>query len=157
MLALGFDVPDALAGSVWTAVRDGDDVARALFDGHYSRSHYRDNRHPRLFVGPGEKTVLLTADLSALFVWRRFHDASGQQGVNCAVFRRLPTCSIQASALILDAERWAARRWPGQRLYTYVDAHKVQSPNPGYCFKQAGWQFCGITQRHQLHILAKLP
>jgi hypothetical protein len=134
-------------------VKDGDATARAIFDRHYSRIRYRDGRDPVLFVGPGEKLVLLTPDALALFVWRKFIDDSGQKGVNCAVFRNEgPALS---SGLILEAERWADERWPGERLYTYVNPRKVRSSNPGYCFTMAGWRPCGYTKRRGYRILEK--
>jgi hypothetical protein len=58
-----------------------------LYDRHYSKYHYADGRRPKLFVGPGEKMVLLTTDHLALFAWRKFRSMDGQQGVNCAIFR----------------------------------------------------------------------
>ena len=97
--------------------------------------------------------VLLTADCMALFVWRKFIDKSGQRGVNCAVFRNEgPHLS---STLIREAERLAAGRWPGERLYTYVNPRRVKSENPGYCFKAAGWRVCGRTAERGLLILEK--
>lgn len=128
----------------WRESRDGNLVGLALYRRHYSRHVYRDGRDPALFVGPGEKTVLLSHDDDALFVWRKFIDGSGQQGVNCAVFRN--ESPHLASEMILDAETWAVERWPGQRLYTYVNANRVQSANPGYCFKRAGWRRSGLTK-----------
>jgi len=138
----------------WRESRDGDPRGLALYRRHYSRRRYADGRDPALFVGPGEKTVLLSHDDDALFVWRKFIDASGQQGVNCAVFRN--ESPHLASAMILDAETWAAERWPGERLYTYVNPRSIRSVNPGYCFKQAGWRAAGFTRGHRpLVILAK--
>ena len=90
----------------WRESRDGDPRGLALYRRHYSSRRYADGRDPALFVGPGEKTVLLSHDDDALFVWRKFIDASGQQGVNCAVFRN--ESPHLASAMILDAETWAA-------------------------------------------------
>lgn len=139
----------------WQSIKDGDAQARYIFDRHYSRHHYADGRKPKLFVGPGEKTILVTSDYSALFIWKKFIDASGQKGVNCAVFRN--ESSILSSVLILEAEQRAWVRWPGERLYTYVDAKKIKSTNPGYCFLKAGWQKCGITKHNRLIILEKLP
>ena len=132
-----------LAGDYRRAV-DGDPVGRDLYLRHYSRRQRADGRRPRLFVGPGEKSVLVTHGGGALFVWRRFKDDSGQTGVNCAVFRR--EGGERASDLIREAMQVAWARWPDERLYTYVDAGKIASPNPGYCFKQAGWRFCGRTK-----------
>lgn len=108
-------------------------------------------------LGRSEDTlsrVLLSHDDDALFVWRRFIDASGQQGINCSIFRN--ESPHLASAMILDAETWASARWPGERLYTYVNPDRIRSSNPGYCFKRAGWRFCGQTRgRRPLVILEK--
>ncbi len=139
----------------WYSVKDGDTVARSIFDRHYSRYHYADGRKPKLFVGPGEKLILLTSDCTALFVWRKYINDSGQTGINCAVFRN--EGNILSSTLILEAEQIAWSKWPGERLYTYVSATKIKSSNPGYCFLMAGWRKCGITKVNKLIILEKLP
>jgi len=143
----------------WFSVKDGDARAFALMRRHYSFNHYADNRRENLnyrnrflFVGPGEKMILMTADCKALFVWRKFIDASGQNGINCAVFRN--ESALLSSSLILEAEALAWRRWPNERLYTYVNPDKV-SDNPGYCFKCAGWVYVGKTKYNRLHILEK--
>jgi len=138
----------------WYAVKDGNVQARDIFNRHYSRIHYADGRNPKLFVGPGEKMVLMTADGTALFIWRKFISDNGQNGVNCAVFRN--EGNILSSSLILEAEQIAWQRWPGERLYTYVAPNKIKSSNPGYCFLQAGWHKCGITKSNKLVILEKL-
>jgi len=126
----------------WYATVDGDPAGLLLYERHYSCYQYKDNRQRKLFMGPGEKLVLLTYDADALFGWRKFKDDSGQRGVNCAVFRNEGT--ILSSELIIEAERPAWARWPGERLYTYVSPN-VRSSNPGCCFKKAGWIFCGLT------------
>jgi len=142
-----------LFGDGWIEVRDGNDTARALFDRHYSRKPYADGRKPMIFVGPGEKMVMLTPDALAVFVWRKFISANGQDGVNCAVFRNEgPRLS---SDLIRAADELADRRWPGERHYTYVNPTKVRSTNPGFCFKAVGWRFCGITKWNRYHILER--
>jgi hypothetical protein len=99
--------------------------------------------------------VLLTQQADALFVWRKFIDRSGQRGVNCAVFRN--ESPHLSSELILEAEELAWNRWPGERLYTYVNPLGITSANPGYCFKRAGWGWCGLTKKKKLVILEKLP
>jgi len=139
----------------WVAALDGNDTARALFDRHYSRYHYKDGRKPALFVGPGEKLVLLTPCARGLFVWRKFRsaDAGGQSGVNCVVFRN--EGAGLSSDLIRAAERVAWQRWPGERLYTYVNPKAVTSNNPGWCFMAAGWKRCGITKERRYRILEK--
>jgi hypothetical protein len=97
---------------------------------------------------------MLTADALALFVWRKFI-CEGQAGVNCAVFRNEgPTLS---SDLIGQACEIAWRRWPGERLYTFVNPRRVRSTNPGYCFIRNGWRPCGVTKWNKLKILERLP
>ncbi|MBB3297878.1 MULTISPECIES: hypothetical protein [unclassified Rhizobium] len=149
-----------LFGEGWIEVRDGNDTARAIFDRHYSRYLYADGRKPKLFVGPGEKMVLLSADAHAICVWRRFISGDGQEGVNCAVFRR--EAGDVASAMLGKACDLAWLRWPRARLYTYVDPFGVQPtfragrPTWGHCFYQDGWVFEGLTKK-RLHILARYP
>lgn len=72
---------------LWFLTKDGDRVCLDLYERHYSCRQYRDGRKRRLFAGPGEKIVLRTADGSAMFVWRKFVDRRGEEGINCAVFR----------------------------------------------------------------------
>lgn len=143
-----------LFGDGWIEVRDGNDTGRALFDRHYSRYFYKDGRRPKLFVGPGEKMVLLTRCAKGLFVWRKFISGDGQLGVNCAIFRN--EGAGLSSALIVAADGLADARWPGERHFTYVNPKAIRSENPGCCFKRAGWRFCGLTMRG-LHILEKVP
>lgn len=153
----------------WYGVGDGDARAYALMRNHYTFHRYADNRRTstsyrnrRLFVGPGEKLVLMTPDCKALFVWRKFQDDSGQVGVNCAVFRN--ESQVQSSQLIREAVQVAWQVWPGERLYTYVDPSKVDSGQPGYCFIRAGWHKVRdekgrpvLTKRKKLLIFEKLP
>ncbi len=145
----------------WLIVKDGDERAAALFRRHYSFREYADGRRRYgyanrfLVLGPGQKMLLLSPGCDALFGWRKFIDHSGQAGVNCAVFRN--ESAARSSDLILEAERLAWARWPGERLYTYVDPRAVASRNPGYRFKVAGWRACGYTKVKKLLILEKLP
>ena len=130
------------------------DTARDIFDQHYSRYHYADGRKPKHFVGPGEKLVLITPEADALFVWRKFISMDHQQGVNCAVFRNEgPRLSSELIRLAVDI---AWQRWPGERLYTYVNAGRIRRKrDPGRCFLRAGWNYCGRT-KSGLHILELL-
>jgi hypothetical protein len=137
----------------WIRTKDGDLAAYGLFTRHYT---WRPGRKIRQFVGPGEKMVLVLADYSALFIWRRFFSQDGQQGINCAVFRN--ESDYLSSTLILAAERIAWDRWPGQRLFTYVNPSKIKSTNPGYCFLAAGWsRLPDLTKKRGYIILEKLP
>ena len=152
---LGHGVGRRQLGRYWHQCRDGDDGAREIYDRHYSRYHYKDGRKPKLFVGPGEKMVLITEAGDAIWCWRKFKDASGQQGINNAIFRN--EGAILSSLLILDAEELAWSRWPSERLYTYVKPTGIRSTNPGACYKKAGWRVCGVTKWNKLVILEKCP
>ncbi|AKR54347.1 hypothetical protein XM25_00715 [Devosia sp. H5989] len=99
--------------------------------------------------------VLVSTCEKALFVWRKFRSADGQDGVNCAIFRNEGTGL--ASALLLEAMLLAWQRWPGARFFTYVKASAVRSVNPGYCFKMMGWKHIGQTKIRKLEILEFQP
>lgn len=155
-------IADAL-GYRWLITQDGDPRVSAIFRRHYSCYQYRDgrrqntgyrNRH--LCVGPGEKLVLISVDGCAIFAWRKFVDDSGQQGINCAFFRNEGAFggTVLSSVLIREAEALAWQKWPGERLYTYVNTRLVGGD--GCCFKKAGWRKCGRSQSGKL-ILEKLP
>jgi hypothetical protein len=137
----------------WFAIKDGDPRGRAMANRHYSARHYR-HKKPRLFVGPGEKMILMTSDSQALFAWRKFISDNQQTGINCAIFRN--EGPYLSSELIQEAEQLAWERWPNERLYTYVNPTRIRSCNPGYCFKKAGWINCG-TSKSGLIILEKIP
>jgi hypothetical protein len=141
----------------WMQVRDGNPIAFRIFENHYSANVkyvWFDTPKTMRFVGPGERIVLIDRGwANALFVWRKFIDDSGQIGVNCAVFHNSTTTT--SSKLILEAEYWALEKWGKTRLYTYVNTEVVKSPNPGYCFKKAGWKSCGYTKKQNLLILEK--
>lgn len=132
-------------GNPWLEVADGDPRAAALYARHYSARKSR-RREDRRIAGPGRKMVLLTPDCAALFVWRQFRSLDRQEGLSAACFRN--EGGLLSSWLIRQAEVLAQRKWPGEtRFYTYVNPQRVRSPNPGYCFKMAGYQACGKTVR----------
>lgn len=86
----------------WWMVKDGDFSCLDMYERHYSAREYKDGRDRKLFVGPGEKIVLRTWDGYAFFVWRNFIDRSGQEGINCAVFRN--EGGLLSSELIRQAD-----------------------------------------------------
>ena len=144
------DCPDAL----WWLTKDGDKDCLAMYERHYSAYRYADGRKRTLFVGPGEKVVLRTESADAVWAWRKFIDDSGQQGINCAVFRN--ESKHKSSELIRQADAIADCLWPDSRHYTFVNAERVASKNPGFCFIAAGWRKCGKT-KNGLLILEKGP
>lgn len=128
----------------WIVGQDGEKELIQLYERHYSCYKYKDGRVRKQFVGPGQHIVLTLTNRKALFVWRKFIDDSGQQGVNCAVFRN--ESELRSSDLIKEADAIADFCWPGERHYTFVREEAVKSKNPGWCFVCAGWNRCGYTK-----------
>jgi hypothetical protein len=150
----------------WLRVRRDkyDPIGRVLADGHYSR---RKPGSPQ-FMPPGETIVLVSRDGLSVWGWWRPHPRSGIRAMNgldgftCSIFRR--TGGALASEMVLDAElamltlaalgELAGACGPSGML-TYVDAKKVASSNPGYCFKQAGWVRVGKAKKRGKPLLWK--
>jgi hypothetical protein len=140
--------------ATWVPILDGDEDARLTYEGHYSSKRSRARRRERgtrLFIGPGFKLLLSTPCRRAVFAWRLSrYRADGQAGAECTIFSNLG--AGLSSELIRAADAIADVRWPGERHFTFVDPQEIASPNPGYCFKLAGWQFASRSSRG-LHIL----
>jgi hypothetical protein len=141
---------------IWRVTKDGDIRAWKIYQRHYSCI----NKKPKIkqFVGPGESIVLVhltkSWEYDALFVWQKQKDRmDGRSGINCSVFRN--ESKILSSDMILEAEIFAYNRWPGEKLFTFVNANKINSINPGYCFMKAGWKKAGKTKKSSLIILEK--
>jgi hypothetical protein len=95
------------------------------------------------FIGPGDKVALITGAGDALWTWRKYIDDSGlgfpgERIVACTIFRN--ESQISSVQLIREACGIADAIWIDRRRYTFVDAAKIKSENPGYCFKLAGWR-----------------
>lgn len=139
--------------ATWVPIIDGDEWARDFYESHYSSERSlarRRERGTKLILGPGYKLLLATPCRRALFAWRKQKHRSG---VECAIFSNRG--AGLSSSLIREADEIADQRWPGERHFTYVDPRRIESPNPGYCFKVAGWRFVGITSERGLHILER--
>ena len=146
-------------GMIWYSVKDGDPRAAALYNRHYSAVNLKARKRTgdMRIAGMGEKLILMTSDCKALFGWRHFTrgpDLAGQDGVCCFVFRN--ESAHLSSFLIERAEELAQTRWPGMRMFSYINPHKIKSSNPGYCFQMAGWEKCGLT-KGGLIIMEKMP
>ncbi|MDQ7835492.1 MAG: hypothetical protein RDU24_08930 [Humidesulfovibrio sp.] len=125
--------------------RRNDREARALADRHYSR---KTPGH-REFIGPGRAIILRDPAGTWLFVWRHCqYRLDGQTGWECSIFRN--EGARLSSEIILECEGFVTGR-----LFTYVDASKVRSANPGYCFKRAGWRVAGRSKGRGLVLLVK--
>ena len=124
----------------WFEVKDGDPRAVGLFRRHYSCKNSKADHLRYGFSGQGESMILLTQDCRALFGWRKQKISDdGQKGTNCFIFRN--EGSVLSSELIKEAVDLARARWGiKERLYTYVNSHKIRSTNAGTCFIKAGWK-----------------
>lgn len=140
----------------WYSSNQNDPRASALFRRHYSWGKNSCRPGHRAFCPPGEKMVLLTVDCDALYVWHHpvLPRPSGERGVLCSLFRN--EGPVRSSALIEEACQLAWRRWPGERLFTYVADDLVRSTNPGYCYQCAGFRTCGRNADGRLTILERL-
>ena len=128
-----------------------DQECRLLADRHYSRRTIGATQ----FCYSGRKLVLRNTEGSVLFVWMNPDPTlrmDGQTGYNCALFRNEST--RLSSDIILEAEQWAVEKWGRNRVYTYIDARHILSPNPGYCYKCAGWSFARFSKQGK-HLLVK--
>ena len=122
-----------------------------LADRHYSRRTVG----ARQFMYSGRKLVLRDPAGLVLFGWIWCDPAlrmDDQGGYNCAIFRN--ESRRRSSDIILEAEAMAFAKWGPNRVFTYVDGAKIKSPNPGYCFKKAGWAKIGMS-KSGLTLLAK--
>lgn len=141
----------------WLVVPKFDPRAAALADGHYSR---RTIGSPQ-FMPPGQTLVLLTPDARAVFGWWRPHPSSGIRAMNgldgwtCTIFRN--TGAGLSSELILEAEAELLARYDcgPSGLITYVRARDLLVPDPGYCFKVAGWSVTGRSADGRKTLLQK--
>lgn len=147
---------------MWHRVSNRDPRVIALYNRQYSAARGRKaGRYRGGIAGNGESITLLTGDGRAVFNWiRQDSRRDGQIGVNCSVFRNEgPALS---SELIRAACALAWQRWPGERLWTYVDGdatarRRGRAHPPGCCFIMAGWTLLPERSRRGLYILECWP
>lgn len=127
-----------------------DEECRRLADRHYSRQTPGASE----FASNGRKVVLRDSEGLVLFAWvfSAWPRWDGQRGYNNVVFRN--ESSRRSSLIILEAEQRAVQTWGPGPAFTYIDPAKVQSVNPGYCFKMAGWVFVRRSTKGK-HLLTK--
>ena len=114
----------------WFTCNDRDWDAISIYKRHYSARQYKDGRRNlrrRGFLGPGEKMVLITKNADAIFCWvyAKLGHKNGQKGVCCTIFRN--ESNILSSSLIKEAVEIAQNRWPGKRLFTYINKKKSKA------------------------------
>jgi len=132
-----------------------------LADRHYSR---RTIGARQFIAATWKKLVIRNTEGSMLFAWTWGLDEwrkDGQQGYNCAIFRN--ESLRRSSEIILECEAIAVAKWGPNRMFTYVNPAKIESRNPGYCFKMAGWSNVRVedgsvrVSKTGQHLLEKLP
>lgn len=135
-------------------VKPTEDAILAMVRSHYS---HRDNIEKRPRTTKTSKTwwsnarlvVFSDPERTLVFAWQWPKDGmrkDNQNGFNNTLFHRSDRCDFQASDIILAAERVVIEHWGANRAYTYVDAEKIKSANPGYCYKMAGWKQIGVSK-----------
>ena len=133
----------------WRIACRADRHGAALADRHDSR---KTIGHPQ-FTPPGRCLVLLTTKNDALWItswprpeYHRYRYVKGDAWL-CALFRNeSPYRSSDLTAQAIAATRSVWGTPPKLGMVTFVDAAKIQSPNPGYCFKCAGFRRVGATK-----------
>jgi hypothetical protein len=130
----------------WRLSHRAEPAAVAIADRHYNRQKPGTPQ----FVPPGRCIVLLTEDERALWVtsWPfaeyTKHEWAGAW-VN-SLFRN--ESDYLSSDLIREAIAVTRHYWqaPELGIITFVDASKIRSTNPGYCYKRAGFRNVGRTK-----------
>lgn len=124
---------------MWHRISKADSDGIALADRHYSRVLY--GKAGQQLGPPGRLICLFADDGAAVWVshWPYAQYAlDGLDAFRCSLFRTLSR-TYRASDMILEAHRLTEAEWGDPpRWLTYVRRDCV-SPNPGYCFKAAGY------------------
>jgi hypothetical protein len=145
-------IPQVFPGleTPWQVRNRFDAAAVVLAKRHYSR---RKDGGDQL-GGPGRVLVLVSPCERALWVTRCNTDRGNADGLDCyrCMYFRNEGAGL-SSTLIRDAMELTERLWgppPPDGWVTWVDASKVASANPGYCFKLAGWQLDSSWKRGRM-------
>jgi hypothetical protein len=133
----------------WQISNRANRIAAALADRHYTRQ----KPGSRQFVPPGRCIVLLTSSHDALWVsswpFAQYVKHQWAGAWICSLFRNEAPDVYMSSELIRQAVAVTRYIWndiPPLGMVTFVDAVKVRSVNPGYCYKQAGFHRVGLTK-----------
>lgn len=139
----------------WLPVRTSDYRLRALRDRHYA-----GGIGGRTVGQPGRRLAFVTFEGTAGWVshWPdpQYVDHAFGDAYVCTLFRK--EFDGPASPMIEDAIRRTEDRWgapPSGGWLTFVDPNEVESPNPGYCFKCAGFVVVGRTKDRGLVVLQR--
>jgi hypothetical protein len=127
---------------MWEQVKRTDPRGLALYMRHYSYKgrHYLDR--PKSLLPPARSFVLLTPDARAVwgatFPYPQYvkHAYPGLAVNN--LFRNEGTCL--SSSLVKEATALTLAYWPeALGVVSFINARKIRSANPGYCYLCAGY------------------
>lgn len=133
---------------IWHRSYRADPLARGVADRHYSRQSVGG----RDFMPPGRCCVFYVEISGGAAVWgtswplAEYTKHAWAGAWVCSIFRN-ETDGL-SSELIRQAVAATRARFgapPALGMVTFVDAAKVASPNPGYCFLRAGFVHVGYT------------
>ena len=168
----------------WILSSSSDHVALSIVDGtgkHKGNGPHYSRRTPgsKTFTGVGQEIVLVTSCGNAVWAVVRQRTPAkrgsgisrGRDGVSDSscryiwrnmMFRNLGaglSSDLIRSAVELTYTHWVNRygNLPVEILRTEVDISKVQSKNPGYCYKCAGWINPRIVRRKLYLDAPELP
>lgn len=129
----------------WERTWRADPRAATLADGHYSRKSPGTDQ----FAPPGRCLPLITCCDEAPGADALWVSTAQRLEYNAHAFGDVWICTIfrnvgrhLSSELIVEATAATRARWgdpPPGGWITFVDARKIRSQNPGYCFACAGW------------------
>lgn len=143
----GLPVTAAVSPRLWLRSWRADPRGAALADRHYTRQKIGSKQ----FVPPGRCLVVITPCARAVWVtsWPKREYVKHQWAgawIN-SLFRNEGTglsSELIRAAVRETLDYYGETPWRG--LVTFVQARKVRSTNPGYCFKQAGFRVVGTTK-----------
>lgn len=133
-----------------------DPRALPLADRHYNRQKPGTPQ----FTPPGRQLVLLLPNANALWVslWQEHADHDWPGAWVCSLFRN--ESPYLSSSLIRSAMSHTRAEWgdpPPHGIVTFVDEQQVRGPNPGACFRHAGFQRVGRTRERNLLVFQHGP
>ena len=137
---------------MWTPVSQCDPRLVSLFRSHYS---CKNPTTRRVNAGGGRTSCLLHGPTGedAAWVWS-FQRYGHLAGVAYNMFFRRVK-GARASDLIVAAETFIPPDLLPIVGVSFVDCTKVRSSNPGFCFREAGWEVVGRAKNPNLLRLEK--
>lgn len=129
----------------WQLSHRADPAAVRIADAHYNRQKPGTPQ----FVPPGRCLVLLSDAAAWTTSWpfaEYTKHAWAGAWVNSLFRNTGPHLSSELISEAVAATRWFYGEPPELGMVTFVDASKVRSSNPGYCYLMAGFVRVGKTK-----------